>query len=73
VLSAAEAVPVAAWADAVVMVVKSQVTASADLEDAYHLLERARANILGTVVTDVKGLSRSRTSRVETKRALRAA
>jgi capsular exopolysaccharide synthesis family protein len=56
VLTAAESVPLAGSADAVLVMARAQFTSSKDITAAYSLLRRARANVLGLVVNDVKGL-----------------
>jgi polysaccharide biosynthesis transport protein len=60
VLVAPESAPVAGFADAVLVMARAHSTVSRDIKDAYSLLRRDRANIIGMVVNDVKGLARPR-------------
>lgn len=56
VLAAPESASLASSADAVLVMTCARVTLSNDLLAAYALLGRAQANIIGTVVNNVKGL-----------------
>jgi succinoglycan biosynthesis transport protein ExoP len=59
-LAAAESAPVAGAADAVLITTKARSTESKDITATYSLLSRARANIIGLVLSDVRGLIKPR-------------
>ena len=58
VLAAPEAVPLATSAEGVLVLSRARSTAAKDISAAYAALRRARANIVGMVMTDVDGLAK---------------
>ena len=57
-LAAPESVLLAGAADGVLVMARADATSSSDITAAYSLLQRHRANIVGMVVNDVKGLTK---------------
>ncbi len=57
-LAAPESIPIAGSSDGVLVIARAGSTSSNDITAAYAALRRARANVIGMVVNDVKGLAK---------------